>query len=430
MTARQIAPSALRGRVTPPPSKSVLHRMALCAALAGGVSTIRGYAPCDDLTATLNALTAMGATVTHEHDTLTVDTSAGFRTDAGIIDCLESGSTLRFLLPVLGALGITATLTGQGRLPARPLGIYRELLPAHGRSLTKTGDWELPLSVGGQLRPGHFELPGNVSSQFITGLLLALPLLAAEPAAGESTIVLTSPLESAPYVDMTIAVMRAFGVGVIQREGLYRLAAPNHYQSGNHTAEADWSAAAFWLAAGALCGDITLHGLNPASHQGDKEVIDVFRQFGADITLQNDTVYIKQSNLHGIDLDAADIPDMVPAVCAAAAFAQGQTHIRSAARLRLKESDRLAGCAQNLRLLGCPVEETADSLTITGIPRSAARPAALNGCADHRMVMAFAVALAAGAGGSITDPESAAKSYPAFWQDFTHLGGVSTPQIS
>ncbi|WP_283609494.1 3-phosphoshikimate 1-carboxyvinyltransferase [Faecalispora anaeroviscerum] len=409
-----ISPARLCGSLTVPPSKSAAHRAIFCAALARGESRLYNVSNSEDMRATLGAIQAMGVNVTREGDALVIN-SGGKWEDEAEIDCGESGSTLRFLIPVLAALGISARLTGRGRLPYRPLDTYLECLPPHGAVLQSKGG--LPLSIGGGLIPGEYELPGNISSQFITGLLLALPLLP-----GDSRICLTTPLESAGYIDLTLAVLRDFGVEIRTKENGWEIPGWQQFQARDYTVEGDWSQAAFFLAAGALGGELHIHGLRRDSAQGDRECAALFQRFGARIDWQGDVLTVSGAPLRGIEIDAAQIPDLVPILAATAALAEGRTIITGAARLRLKESDRLAAMTNALSALGAKITQKPDGLVIDGVPQLL--PGTAEGCNDHRVVMAMAVAALRGAASTIiTDAASVAKSYPNFFEEYNRLGG-------
>ena len=415
-----IHPGAVSGTLTPPPSKSAAHRALICAALAGS-STVDGVLPSEDMRATLRAVQALGT----QAETAGEQVRFGARQPSApggsapvTVDCGESGSTLRFFIPLFAALGIDTVFTGSGRLPQRPLGVYADCLPPHGVTFTPPANGDsLPLRVSGQLCGGEFALPGNVSSQFITGLLFALPLCRED-----SIIRLTTPLESAGYVDMTLAALRQAGITVEAAADGWRIPGGQAYRPADYTVEADWSQAAFLLAAGALAGDVRLHGLSLPSAQGDSAALDLFRRFGADITVDGSGIRCRRAPLHGIDIDAAQIPDLVPILAITAAFAEGTTRIFHAERLRIKESDRLAAVADGLKRLGAQVEETADGLCIHG-----GRPltgGVVDGYNDHRIVMSMAVAALRCAGPvTICDAQSVVKSWPDFFTDFTRLGG-------
>lgn len=312
------------------------------------------------------------------------------------------------------ALGKEVTFIGEGRLPQRPLGEYIELLPKHGVNIESNGS--LPLSISGKLESGDFEIRGDISSQYITGLMLALPVLD-----GDSKIILTTPLKSKPYVDMTVKVLSDYGVFVQETDYGYFIKGNQKYAVRDYTVEGDWSHAAFFMSAAAIGGKITLKGLDMNSAQGDKAVVDVMRMFGAEVTVGENAVTCEKSELHGIDIDCDNIPDMVPAIAVTAAFAQGKTVIRGAQRLRFKESDRIEAIVSNLRKMGVDVAETDDGMIINPCGVCSAQ---LKGYNDHRIVMAFSVAgLFAKGKICIDEAESVNKTYPSFFDDFNKLGG-------
>ena len=414
MSAVTLRPGRLCGEVEAPPSKSAAHRAILCAALAalcgpgGAESVLSPVSLSQDIEATIGAARALGVRIAVEGDRCTV--SGGALPQGEVqIDCGESGSTLRFLIPVAAALGVPAAFTGRGRLPERPIGIYTDLLPRHGVSCRTAGG--LPFSISGRLQPGVFELPGNVSSQFITGLLLALPLL---PGDGESEIVITDSLESKGYVDMTLSVLQQFGVQAENVDGTYtrfRVPAGQQYHAGQFSVEGDYSQAAFFLAYNAAAGEeaVRLHGLSPDSVQGDKAAAEILSLY------QNDG---------DLTVDASGIPDLIPSLAMAAAFRPaGRVIFANAGRLRLKESDRLATTHQLLRSLGAEAETGEDFLAVTGtggLPGGGIADC----CNDHRIAMSGAVAAALSENGAVLlGTECVGKSYPAFWEDFASLGG-------
>lgn len=390
----QIESAALNGAVTLPPSKSAAHRAILCAFLAGG-GTVSPMIPSRDMQAAIGAANSL-------------------KNGEKIINCIESGNTLRFFIPVAAALGKEVTFTGEGRLPQRPLGEYIELLPKHGVQIQSSGS--LPLRISGKLQSGDFHIRGDISSQYITGLMLALPLLD-----GDSNIILTTPLKSKPYVDMTVNVLADYGVEIKETDSGYFVKGNQHYSVRDYTVEGDWSHAAFFMSAAAIGGRITLKGLDMHSAQGDKAVCDVMRLFGAEVAADENGVTCAHRELRGIDIDCDDIPDMVPAIAVTAAFAKGKTVIRGAQRLRFKESDRIEAIVSNLKKMGVGVTETADGMIIEPARVSGA---ALKGYNDHRIVMAFSVAASFANGGTtIDDAQSVNKTYPSFFDDFKQLGG-------
>lgn len=409
-----VQPRQVHGVIAAPPSKSAAHRALIAAAISGN-SRIRGISPSDDMEATLRCLTALGISFSQQGDTVTFD---GGRTEGEMIaDCGESGSTLRFFVPIFAALGRTVTFVGRGRLPARPLTTYEECLPPHGVQLTKPSIDGGILTVSGKLRGGRYEVAGNVSSQFITGLLFALPLCAED-----SEIVLTSPLQSAGYVDMTLEVLETAGVAVQKTATGYAVKGNATYALYDHTVEGDWSQAAFLLTAGAVGGDVTVTGLRRDSLQGDKRIEALLREMGADVAWEAGGLRARRSALTAITADVSDIPDLVPILSVAAACANGTTRLYNAARLRLKESDRLATTAALLKALGGKPTEKADELLVTGGSLTGGR---VDGANDHRIVMSAAVAaLAASDPVEITDAHSIRKSWPSFFEDYKQIGGA------
>ncbi len=402
-----ITPRLLKGSITPPPSKSQSHRVLIAAALAEGVSMLRNVALSQDIEATIRCLEALGASFRWEREALAVTGLAGQAAPQGelpLLDCGESGSTLRFLIPIALALRGGGRFTGRGRLMERPQGPYFDLFREKGISFEQKDG---VLTVSGRLEPGTFSLPGNVSSQFITGLLYALPLLS-----GESEILLTTPLESRGYVDMTLDALERFGVRV-EREDCGRFSIPGGqtFQARDLAVEADWSNAAFWYAAIGLGSQLELDGLNAFSSQGDMRIVPY---------------YLKMRGKGPVELDVSQCPDLVPALAAQAAL-RGEgltTRLVNAARLRMKESDRLATVTEVLNALGADVEEHDDHLVIRG---KDALPGGVtvSGHNDHRIAMMAAVAATGcGAPVTITGAECVRKSYPNFWDDYEALGGV------
>ncbi len=408
----KILPRTLRGTVRAPASKSDCHRLLICAALSDGPTRVEIPDVSADIEATASCLKALGATLDYENGVYTV-TPVREPASSPLLDCHESGSTLRFLLPVAAAVSKGARFTGSGRLPERPIGELREAMERNGVVFSAPA---LPLTLTGRLRSGVFELPGNVSSQYVTGLLLALPLV------GGGEVRLTSPLESAGYVDMTVSTMEQFGISVRKTSDGFSVPEARYRSPGTVRAEGDYSSAAFFLCAGALTGEVTVTGLNPASVQGDKRILDLLREFGADVRTENGSVAVKRSDLRGITVSLTDVPDLLPVLAATAAFAEGETFFTDGARLRIKESDRLTAAARMLKALGGDVEERPDGLTVRG---GSLRNGTVDGMNDHRIVMAAAVAGTAGDGAVITDAEAVRKSYPAFFDDFKALGGAA-----
>ena len=401
----RIEPRHLSGAVTPPPSKSMAHRLIISAALGSGVSTVRNVAFSQDIEATLRCMEALGA----KWERLTGDTvqvtgigqiAPDTFSELPRFDCGESGSTLRFLIPIALAVAGGGIFTGRGRLMERPQRPYFDLFDEKGISWKQENG---VLTVQGRLTAGDYRLPGNVSSQFFTGLLFSLALLDSP-----STIVSTTALESSDYINMTMDAMENAGVHVSTSEdGLSFQVSASAYSSFDGTVEADWSQAGFWYAANFLDSQLRLDGLNPKSAQGDMVVADH---------------YWKLARPGEVELDISGCPDLLPPLAVMAAVRQGTTHFVNAARLRIKESDRLATVAALLTALGCEAEELPDALIVHG-----GKPltgGTVDGANDHRIVMATAIAATAcSAPVTILGAEAVRKSYPNFWEEYQRLGG-------
>ena len=415
----RIMPGELSGRIDPViASKSWTHRALIAAALSEEPTILENIAPSADARATCHCLEAMGCRIRQKGEGLEIQPGPPAAGEA-LMDCGESGTTLRFLLPVAAVMGIRAVFTGRGKLAERPLSPLYEEMTDHGVRMSPQG--RFPLRIEGKLTAGEYTLAGNVSSQFFSGLLTALPL-----ADGDSRIRIEGELESAPYVEMTRQMLRRFGVRTEKEDGGFWIPGGQKYHSpGRVTVEGDWSGAAFWLAAGALSRQgVECGGLNMESAQGDRAILGLLREFGARIEEDGfGGVRVSRGTLKGIEIDAADIPDLVPILAVTAAFAEGETVIRHIARLRLKESDRVASVVALIRSLGGTAEAGENEMRIFG--------GGLNGgvadaCNDHRIAMAAAVAGTASWGPvEILGAEAVVKSYPGFFEVYRELGGVA-----
>ena len=400
----QITPKKLSGAVTPPPSKSQAHRLLIAAALAEGESTLHHIARSQDIEATLRCITALGGSWTETSPgTLTVTGIGGRRFSGGELprlDCGESGSTLRFFIPIALAVAGGGIFTGHGRLMERPQGPYFQLFDKKGIFYEQKDG---VLTVRGALTPGEYVLPGNVSSQFFTGLLFALPLLD-----GVSAVVSSTEIESQAYITMTLEAMRQAGVPVAERPGLRSFEVLHAaYHPFAATVEADWSQAAFWYAANFLDSRVEIRDLNPDSGQGDKVVSEFYWQL---------------ARPGDAEIDVSGCPDLLPPLAVMAAVRSGTTRFVNAARLRIKESDRLSTITAAMTALGAEVHEEPDRLIIVGKP---SLPGGTVDCAnDHRIAMMAAIA-ATGCTGPVTvlGAECVQKSYPDFWEVYKTLGG-------
>ena len=409
-----LAPGTRRGMAHAPASKSQAHRLLICAALGKNEVVLRCNGLSKDILATVSCLRALGAGIEAQGNALRVTPLRKVPCGVCELPCGESGSTLRFLLPVLGALDAKAVFHREGRLPERPLSPLDRLLVAHGMSLKAEGT---DLHCEGKLLAGEYSIAGNVSSQYVSGLLMALPLLD-----GNSILTIEPPLESAPYVEMTESVLACADIR-LERDGL-RYAISGGQRGALPPVcgvEGDWSNAAFFLCMGALSPDgVTVDGLDLASPQGDRAVLDILRRFGAQTDAAHGAVTVRRRELCGCTIDASAIPDLVPALAAVAAFAKGETRVIHAERLRIKESDRLRTTAAMLGSLGAEITETPDGLLVHG--RDTLRGGEVDTANDHRIAMAAAVA-ACGCENAVTvtGAECVEKSYPAFWEEFACL---------
>ncbi len=427
----RIDPHPLAGSVDAIPSKSMAHRLLILSALCTGVTDLVCPSSSQDIEATIACLRRLGAPAARTRDGLRMVpvTVGGVRRDARI-DVGESGSTLRFLLPVVAALGCGARITGHGRLSERPLAPLDSQLVSHG--VTISGQGSFPLLVGGQLQPGRFSLPGDVSSQFASGLLMAAPLLP-----GTTEVAVREPVESRRYIDLTIAALATFGVTVHARretgeEGacvVFSVPADARLVSpGRCVVEGDWSNAAFWLSAGAL-GDepVSVCGLDPTSRQGDRAVLAALSLLGARVGRASGIAAASREALRAHAIDVSGIPDLAAPLAAVAAVAVGTTRLARAGRLRLKESDRLETIRATLRALGGSATVDGDDLLVEGV--SALSGGTVDAAGDHRIAMMAAICAAYATGPTIIrGAECVAKSYPGFFEDFRSLGGLATRQ--
>ncbi|MDE5583990.1 MAG: 3-phosphoshikimate 1-carboxyvinyltransferase [Ruminococcus sp.] len=400
----RIKPHKLGGVVEIPSSKSIAHRAVICAGLAERNSRIGNISTSKDIEATAESMSTLGASVNKSGCEFNI---SGIKNapEKAVIDCNESGSTLRFLIPVVASLGVEAEFHGRGRLPQRPIDIYIRELGTKGINFNYNNT--MPFDMSGSLKSGIFEVEGNISSQFITGLLMALPLLD-----GDSEIVLTSRLESRPYVDITIDVLRNFGICITETDRGFYVKGGQKYKPCDYTVEGDYSQGAFFLVANAIGSDVKIIGLSADSVQGDRRIAEI---------IKNSTVGGK---ITGFREDCSDIPDLVPILAVLASFGTEESVIYNAERLKIKESDRLESTAEMINRTGGSATVTADGLIIR--PTGITHGAEIDSFGDHRIVMASAV-LATRADGDIIikNAEAVEKSYPCFFEDYRNSGGVA-----
>ncbi len=394
----EITPSKLKGKLIVPPSKSISHRALICAALAKGQTKITNLLDCADTNATIEILKRLGAEITKEGNITTVCGIDKPNKNVAA-DCCESGSTLRFLIPVAAALGCNAEFYGKGKLPERPITPYFTELTKNGIIFETQ---KMPYKISGQLKSGEYELAGDMSSQFITGLLFALPLLS-----GDSEIAITSTLQSKPYVNITIDMLKKFGVEIDETQKGYFIKGGQTYKPSNTEIEADMSQAAFFVVANALGSNIDIGELNYRSLQGDRVIMDI----------------VRESKGNAFNADASQIPDLVPILTVLAAFSKGISRITNCERLRIKECDRLAAISAELNKLGAKITENSDNLVIEGV--ESIHGGICETYNDHRIAMSLAIASTCSTEPiTIKNAQCVNKSYPNFFEDFKSIGGI------
>jgi len=418
--AIEILPKALNGTVHVPPSKSISHRAIIAGALSQAKSTINNVVLSEDIKATINALVSLGVHMDNRQDEgdrhqLIIHGKGSLEPVETTIDCIESGSTLRFLIPIAALVGGRVTFQGRGKLIERPLNIYYEIFEKQGIEY-RSSDGKLPLTILGRLKPDRFHVRGDVSSQFITGLMFALPLLNED-----SEIIMETPLESKGYVDLTIDVLKNFGVHVENNNYTsFYIKGNQKYTPTTFNVEGDFSQAAFWLAGGVLSGSVACKGLNMNSLQGDKEILKIIQAMGGRLEINDDCITAYKSNMKAIDIDASQIPDLVPIIAVMAALSEGRAAIKNAGRLRIKESDRLKAIAMELNKIGGKITELDDGLVIEGVKRFTG--GTVDCWNDHRIAMALAIAATrCNKPLVIMGQESVKKSYINFWDDYKKL---------
>lgn len=449
MTNIRLYPSSLAGEIVIPPSKSISHRAIICASLTSGISKIENIDFSDDIMSTIGAMKKLGAEITAKGDCLYIqglmtnrikgtlfdhklekcttndhfnDCSNSndvlYKNNIETVDCSESGSTLRFIVPIFSALAQPTRYIGRGNLGKRPLSIYYNIFnEQHIRYKYKKD--ELDLTVIDKLKPGDFYVEGNVSSQFISGLLFALPILSAD-----SKIIITTEFESKPYLDLTLSVLKVFGIDIVNND--YRefiIKGKQQYKCCNYTVEGDYSQAAYFLCANALGADISIKGLKKDSLQGDKEIISILERMVTSAEINEGKIYNHTKQIEEIKIDASQCPDIIPIVSLVAALRKGETKILNAHRLKIKECDRLEATRLELLKLGANIKSTEDSLVINGVDelRGGVDVWSHN---DHRIAMMLSIASCFCKEAIILlDSECTSKSYPNFYKDFAELGG-------
>ncbi len=408
----KISPEILNGEIDAISSKSHAHRALICAALSNNESKIYCTDVSDDIIATVNCLNGLGASIVYQNNLFVVK-PINLSLAKEEIDCGESGSTLRFILPIACAFGLKIRIKMHGRLPNRPLSPLIEQLCKNGCNIEQKDD---VLYLDGKLKSGEFTIAGNVSSQFISGLLFAIPLLE-----GKSKIIVTEKIESFSYIKLTLEVLKEFGVEFNFLDNVFSLK-NKKYIGKDIVVEGDWSNAAFWLCAGAFSQKgVTVNNLRIDSVQGDRKIVEILTGFGAKVNIENNSVTVKKGELMGITVDANDIPDLVPIVACVASFATGETVITNASRLRIKESDRIKTVVELVTNLGGKIKETPDGMIIY---KSTHKGGTIKSHNDHRIAMSGAIAsCVCKEDVVIENAEAVNKSYPKFFEDFNKLNG-------
>ena len=402
------------GSLEAPPSKSMTHRHLITASLAEGGSMLEKPLVCDDTVATVSGLKALGINIKEEGNQWIVE-GEQITAPSEEINCNQSGTTLRLLIGTCSLLGEWCEVTGAPQLLRRPNAPLLKALEELGVQTKSEGGYP-PIKIKGRMQGGITEIRGDVSSQFISSILLAAPY-AVEPV----TVKVTTRLESKPYVQMTLDVMRKSGIKVISKQDCVEMKVPlGKYRPTKTRTEGDWSSASFMLAAGALSGKIHVDNLEIESRQADKEIIQALNLMGAQVKVKGNRITTEKSILNGIEMDLRDCPDIFPVISSLCATAQGKSTLTGLGRLKLKESDRVEAMAEGLRRMGARIMVVNDTCIIQGGPL---KGASIDPHGDHRIAMSFAVLGTFAEGETkINDPDCVSKSYPEFWDDLTSLG--------
>ncbi len=411
----KITPTSLSGIITAPPSKSYAHRLIISAFLSGNEVTIKNAGYSKDVLATVNALNALGGNVSVNDDSVIIKKRTEINGEV-VVDCNESGSTLRFLMPIACALGISAKFIGSERLMQRPIGELANTLEQGGATV-------IGHTVSGKLKAGRYEVDASVSSQYITGLLFALAVLD-----GDSELVLKGNVVSRGYIDITLDVLSKFGISVKKTNSGYLVLGGQKFKNLQQIeVEGDYSGSAFMLALGAIGSPVSVKGLNPNSKQGDAKIIEVLKLFGASVQYNDGLFMVKNQTLHAIELDCEDIPDLVQIISVVASYANGVTVLKNVDRLRVKESDRIEAVISTLKNAGISAYYNKSNLYITG---GNVLGGVFDGGNDHRTVMSATILSSYAKGSStINGAEAYTKSYPEFYNDYKLLGGIVDVEI-
>lgn len=414
----KITPSKVIGTIAIPASKSISHRAIICASLAQGKSTITNLTFSKDIEATISCMRSFGAKIEVQKNSCIIEGCNLFDLQDGICcDCNESGSTLRFLIPAGALSNKKVTYLGKGRLLERPMGIYQKIFDEQKMLFEQSQD---AIQIQGKLQPGHYQIDGNISSQFISGLLFVLPLLDSD-----STLTINEPYESRSYVDLTLDMLKCFGIEIKQDKNTYYIKGNQKYIAHDVKIEGDYSQMAFFGVLAGLNSSLTCSNMNLNSVQGDKAILDILASAGCSINSKKDFITIHPSKLQPKTIDLSDCPDLGPILCVLASYCEQTTTIINAQRLRMKESDRIEAMEVELKKWNVDIQTTFDTITIHGksgyslddIP-------IIDSHNDHRIVMAMCVfGLCANTPCIIENAQAITKSYPDFFEDIQRIGG-------
>ena len=411
-----IFPSTCKGTLKIPPSKSMSHRAIIAASLANGKSTISNIAFSEDILTTIEGMKNLGATITCFNDAIEVEGIKDFKhLKKTVVFCKESGSTLRFFIPIFSLCNQTIAFTGENRLLKRPQKIYETIFKSQNIAYIQDDE---KIEIGGSLKSGNYELDGNVSSQFISGLLFALPLLD-----GDSTIHIKEPYESRSYVDLTLEILELFGIEAtyLDANTLF-IKGGQSYKAKDYRVEGDFSQSGFFAVLASINHDLTLSGLNPQSKQGDKQIIDIIKSFGIKVKENSDGYSIQKGVLIPSKIDLQDCPDLGPILTVLMAYTKGTSQIYNATRLRYKESDRILAMETELKKCGVEIQSTEGEIIVVGNPPYTCN-VALSGHKDHRIVMSLAIAATLFKQPvTIHEAQFINKSYPTFFEDLSSIG--------
>lgn len=414
----RISPAQCSGHVTIPPSKSMAHRAIICAALAHGKSIITNVAFSQDIMATIEGMRLLGATIETKADSVVVDGIKDFSAlQQEEVFCCESGSTLRFFIPLFSLCNQKVRFTGQGRLMQRPQDVYESIFHEQGLTFQQN---DKGIVIDASLHHGEFTLQGNVSSQFISGLLFTLPFMK-----GDSILHIQPPFESKSYVVLTIQMLAAFGVNVyFKDENTIVVPGNQTYKPFHYEIEGDYSQLAFFAVLAAIQNDLTISGVSHQSKQGDKQIIDILKAFNVKVEEVERGYKIYQSPLQATSIDVSNCPDLGPILTVLGMYSPGNTRIFNAGRLRIKESDRIEAMETELKKFGVKISSTDDEIQINGNTTYLCHED-LHGHNDHRVVMALSIAATCSQSACVIDDAQAInKSYPSFFEDVTHLHGL------